>query len=409
MLRLIKLLLLSALAAGAVALPARAFDFPTPLAYEAGGINIADYVARPHSNGIPIYWNGSAFVTEEDKTAAPPQWFQQGFGNTPIAGVLVDSRADKNALVRILNHPEVIDEGWKTIRFIAYDLPDDSREWSERQTQLKDIVDSANSSYLELITWQTFASDSELQAALDAMYTRGGSGYVLRHRDSRYAARDKPLYLALPYEVAVATVQSHITGKGEYVGMMGSLEVVDEQGSEFLIASGFRLHERRNPPAVGSRIAFRYKDYTSTGKPKRPVFLRVLPPAHKKIGGIIGTHLLTWIFILMMIMLAALDAYSHAVAHRRRINNTNTATNNNTTARRWNFKSAIVSIGLLGTFVGIWWGLYNFDASQIRSSVPILLDGLKFSFITSIFGIALSTALSIAQTLLGHDYGNEQR
>ncbi|RKZ84842.1 MAG: hypothetical protein DRR19_17190 [Candidatus Parabeggiatoa sp. nov. 1] len=58
------------------------------------------------------------------------------------------------------------------------------------------------------------------------------------------------------------------------------------------------------------------------------------------------------------------------------------------------YKSIIVSMGLLGTFVGIVLGLWEFDTQDIAASVPQLLEGLKFAFITSIIGIFLSVLLS---------------
>ncbi len=57
------------------------------------------------------------------------------------------------------------------------------------------------------------------------------------------------------------------------------------------------------------------------------------------------------------------------------------------------FKSLIVSLGLLGTFVGILLGLWDFDTRQISASVPGLLEGLKTAFVTSVFGMFLSIVL----------------
>jgi hypothetical protein len=48
-----------------------------------------------------------------------------------------------------------------------------------------------------------------------------------------------------------------------------------------------------------------------------------------------------------------------------------------TTDNHQDYKSIIVSMGVLGTFVGIFIGLWGFDTSSIKNSVPILLDGLK--------------------------------
>ena len=60
-----------------------------------------------------------------------------------------------------------------------------------------------------------------------------------------------------------------------------------------------------------------------------------------------------------------------------------------------NFKNEIVSLGVLGTFLGIAIGLYHFDATDIKRSLPLLLEGLKTAFITSGVGIFFSIIISI--------------
>lgn len=49
--------------------------------------------------------------------------------------------------------------------------------------------------------------------------------------------------------------------------------------------------------------------------------------------------------------------------------------------------SVFTTLGILGTFIGIVAGLLNFDANDIGGSLPELLNGLRFSFISSIAGI----------------------
>lgn len=46
--------------------------------------------------------------------------------------------------------------------------------------------------------------------------------------------------------------------------------------------------------------------------------------------------------------------------------------------------------GVLGTFIGITYGLLSFDSDNLDASVPQLLDGLKFAFVTSIAGMISS-------------------
>lgn len=60
-------------------------------------------------------------------------------------------------------------------------------------------------------------------------------------------------------------------------------------------------------------------------------------------------------------------------------------------------KSVIISIGVLGTFVGIVYGLWEFDTNNIDESVPKLLEGLKLAFATSIAGMSISIVLSSMQ------------
>ena len=57
-----------------------------------------------------------------------------------------------------------------------------------------------------------------------------------------------------------------------------------------------------------------------------------------------------------------------------------------------NIPNVFITLGLLGTFLGIIYGLLDFDTdpNTIRNSITSLLEGLKTAFITSIAGIILS-------------------
>lgn len=52
--------------------------------------------------------------------------------------------------------------------------------------------------------------------------------------------------------------------------------------------------------------------------------------------------------------------------------------------------SILTSVGILGTFIGICMGLWNFDVHNIENSIPELLEGLKTAFLTSIAGMSAS-------------------
>lgn len=59
--------------------------------------------------------------------------------------------------------------------------------------------------------------------------------------------------------------------------------------------------------------------------------------------------------------------------------------------------SLVTVIGVLGTFCGIAWGLAHFNPANPDESIPQLLDGLMFAFLTSICGIFASVVIKLAE------------
>jgi len=62
-------------------------------------------------------------------------------------------------------------------------------------------------------------------------------------------------------------------------------------------------------------------------------------------------------------------------------------------------KSQIVSLGVLGTFIGIFMGLQDFNPDNMKNSIDTILIGLKTAFFTSIVGMSVALILSITQRL----------
>lgn len=68
----------------------------------------------------------------------------------------------------------------------------------------------------------------------------------------------------------------------------------------------------------------------------------------------------------------------------------------------------IASLGVLGTFIGISWGLWWFDSADIEASVPFLLGGMRTAFITSVFGMSWSMWLKYKQNSKEKEYYQQQ-
>jgi hypothetical protein len=58
--------------------------------------------------------------------------------------------------------------------------------------------------------------------------------------------------------------------------------------------------------------------------------------------------------------------------------------------RRENWPNLLTTLGILGTFLGITIGLWDFDVNKINESIPKLLGGMKTAFITSLWGMFFS-------------------
>jgi DNA anti-recombination protein RmuC len=74
---------------------------------------------------------------------------------------------------------------------------------------------------------------------------------------------------------------------------------------------------------------------------------------------------------------------------------------------RWSRRSAafgptfLTTLGIFFCFVGIAWGLLDFDTSDVKSSVPHLLQGIRTSFWASVAGIGFALTIKLRQILFG--------
>ena len=60
--------------------------------------------------------------------------------------------------------------------------------------------------------------------------------------------------------------------------------------------------------------------------------------------------------------------------------------------------TVLPSIGILGTFFGVFIALLNFDQTNMQGSMNLIIDGLKIAFITSIFGLFTGIVIKLVQS-----------
>ena len=60
-----------------------------------------------------------------------------------------------------------------------------------------------------------------------------------------------------------------------------------------------------------------------------------------------------------------------------------------------------ITIGIFGTFFGVFIGLLNFNPEEITASIPKLINGLQTAFVTSIAGLLANLVLRIMPSIYG--------
>jgi len=111
---------------------------------------------------------------------------------------------------------------------------------------------------------------------LDDVVEQGAEGLMLHRASSLYkSGRSDDLLKLKKHFDAEAVVISHLPGKGKYQGMLGSMLVETPDKIRFKIGTGFSDEERKNPPAIGSIITYKYFGLTKKGVPRFASFMRV--------------------------------------------------------------------------------------------------------------------------------------
>jgi len=169
------------------------------------------------------------------------------------------------------------DDGeWRQVRYLLYELPEATGDFSERSAALRQLVTEANLPHLQAHEQVRVHDRQALMQLFDAVVKGGGEGLMLHRADAPYrAGRSDDLLKLKPWDDTEAVVVAHLPGKGKYAGRLGALLVQLPDGQRLRIGSGLTDQQRANPPAVGSTITFRYRGHTDKGLPRFATFLRV--------------------------------------------------------------------------------------------------------------------------------------
>jgi DNA ligase-1 len=259
---------------GGLGLPALALE-PLLAKNAQAGIDPKPYLVSEKLDGVRALWDGTALRFRSGRVVAAPAWFLAGLPKTPLDGELWMGRRSFDVLSGIVRRAEPVDAEWRRVRYRVFELPAGDGPFEQRADRLKTLAGGI----VVPVEQQRFASNAELRAKLKQVVDAGGEGLMLHRADAPLASGRSDLLLKLkPLADAEAVVVGHEAGKGRFKGQLGALELQTPEGVRFKLGTGFTDAQRRDPPAIGATVTYRYRDLTPTGKPRFASFLRVAEP-----------------------------------------------------------------------------------------------------------------------------------
>jgi DNA ligase-1 len=238
-------------------------------------------------DGVRAYWDGQRFVSRLGNFFHPPDWFVKGYPSIPLDGELFGGRKKFQRTVGLVKRQDKSDL-WKELAYVVFDAPAVEGPFEKRMEECKAHVKGEYARVHEHVRCEGI---DHLKVELARVEGLGGEGLMLRKPGSRYeVGRSSTLLKVKTFHDAEAKVVGHVAGAGRHKGRLGALMVTMPDGTKFKVGTGFSDEERRNPPAVGVIITYRYQELSDGGVPRFPSYVGVRadaefesqPPLKKK-------------------------------------------------------------------------------------------------------------------------------
>jgi len=243
-------------------------------------IDPAQCLVSEKYDGVRALWDGRRLLHRSGRTVAAPGWFVE---RLPVAealdGELWFGRGRFDALSAAVRREQPDDAEWGQVRYMVFELPGADGSFAERARSIERIATRTGWSQLQAAPQSGVADRAALQRRLAATVAEGGEGLMLHVAAAPYQAGRTDLLTKLkPHLDAEATVVGYRRGKGKYAGEIGALEVETPHGRRFFIGSGLPDAVRREPPALGSVVSYRYHALTPQGVPRFASYWRAHQP-----------------------------------------------------------------------------------------------------------------------------------
>ncbi len=239
------------------------------------GIDPTGWWMSEKYDGIRGYWDGERMWSRQGQPIAIPETLRGQLPPFALDGELWSGRG-RFEITSAIVRDTVPGPQWSTIRYMVFEAPGQPGPFETRLAAVRTWLAAHPSAVVQLVEQRRCAGTAQLQEFLHQVESKGGEGVVLHAAGAPYVAgRSDYLLKVKSFEDTEARVVGYNPGTGKYVGLVGSLQVVLPDGTQFALGAGLSEQERRDPPPIGSTVTFKYQGWTANGKPRFPVYWRV--------------------------------------------------------------------------------------------------------------------------------------
>ncbi len=239
-------------------------------------IDVSRYWVSEKLDGARAYWDGKSLRFRSGQPVHAPAWFTAGFPTQALDGELWIGRGEFDRLSGIVRKQQPVDEEWRQVCYMVFELPEAPGDFTQRLERIRDIARAAQLPWLQAVEQFRVRDRQKLKRRMDAMVRAGGEGLMLHLADAPYETGRGDVLLKLkPWLDAEAIVITHVPGQGRFQGMLGALQVESADGRRFRLGTGFTDAARRAPPPIGTLVTYRYRELNKNGLPRFASFLRV--------------------------------------------------------------------------------------------------------------------------------------
>ena len=162
------------------------------------------------------------FLSRNQKEFIAPEWFKDEMPDVDLDGELFAGRENFQVMGTVRKKVPV-DEEWKKIKYVVYDLPEEEDTFENRIIKLEQIVKENKSSTVIYTKQIKVTSIEQMEKIYKKVLENGGEGIMIKDPVSLY--EDKRSNYMLKYKPcfdAEAIIIDYKPGNGKYSNILGS-------------------------------------------------------------------------------------------------------------------------------------------------------------------------------------------